>query len=196
MRESDPPGRGRPENEENTGLLPPVKAFFLLIGVGVAAAVAAFATQPDAAPSEPPATVTSPDFSLTDAEAIEEFERLKSILLAAYWRRDVTLLDEFAAPDAAPGVQRVDDEIRTLLRDGVLYRTREARRSLAVTQNDPAEVELTEVLIKTPRFLDEQSGENVATGDKAERQIIVWVLRLYGSEWKIHSATVTSAEPA
>jgi hypothetical protein len=174
--------------------LAPVRAFLLIATLATILGGAVFATR-DAAPSEPPAPARSPDVSLTDEEAIAEFERLKLLLLNAYEKRDVSLISAFAAPDAAPGIRRVDDEIQALLTDDVLYRTREREESLTVVRNSPNEIELREVVVKFPRFVDGRTGRNLATDAGPERQSITWVLRTYDAAWRIHSSTVIAAEP-
>ncbi len=193
MRDSDPPGCGRPESEENTGLLPPVKAFFLLIGVGVAAAVAAFATQPDAAPSEPPAAVRSPDFSLTDAEAIAEFERLNRGRIAAYKSRDVALLDDVLTTDS-PLLKTGHDEIRQLVHDHVVIHSRFTTKAVEVTMNNPTEIVLRQTEIDYPKFLS-NDGVDVTGDRQPQRRVVEWVLHLDRFEWRIHDSRLISQRP-
>lgn len=183
----------RPDDVGPAGLSP-VRAFFV-VGAVLAATVMGFLATREPSPATPTVKPSrSPDYSLTDAEAIAEFERLKNTLASAYRRRDVTLVKELAAPDAAAGIRRIDDEIRTLIADAVLYRTRETRLSLEVLANRSFEVEVREVVVKRPRFIDERTGENVATNLGPERQEIVWILRRYGTDWRVYSATIVSAE--
>lgn len=189
-------GRSRREGAEPAGLSP-VRAFFLLATIATAAGVGLFATR-DASPAEPRPLVSpqeSPDDALTDEEAIAEFERLKNLLLTAYRRRDITLIDEFAAPNPARGISRIYNEIRTLIADNVLYRTREVREDIVLATNGTEEIEVREVVVKKPRFVHAATGRNLATSARAERQSVVWELRSYGGEWRIYSATIVSAEP-
>ena len=188
-------GGPRPGDDEAPGLSP-VRAFFLVGAIFAAVVAAGFLATRDSSPATEPGPARSPDYSLTDAEAIAEFERLKEMLSAAYHHRDLTLVDQFVAPDAAPGVRRVEDELRTLLADQVLYRTKETREALEVAVNGSARVEFRETVVKQPRFIDERSGKNIASVMEPERQVIVWVIRRYGTEWKIYSSTIVSAEPA
>lgn len=192
MQDKDPAGRG-PRRVEVAGLSP-VRAFFV-VGALAAIPLALVATRDEAPATSPSPAVRSPSYELTDAEAIAEFDRLKGLLVAAYQQRDLSLVDEIAAPDAAPGIDRIQKEIRTLLRDDVLYRTRERRESVDLITNDLGRIEVREVVVKFPRFLDEETGRNLATANRPERQTIIWVLQRYSIHWKIHSATIVSAEP-
>jgi hypothetical protein len=191
MREGGGAG-GRPAPEEEAPGMAPVRAFLMLVAVAVVVPVTILATRPEAAPTKPPAQAT-PDFSLTDPEAIAEFERLKHLLAQAYRSRDVTLIDQFASSDPGDGVQQVAEEIQTLIRDQVLYRTREKRESLQVVVNTSDRIELREVVVKAPRFIDEADRENIALDERPQRQTIIWQLRLEGDRWRIHSGVITAS---
>jgi hypothetical protein len=190
MRDDDPAGRPRPDDAQRTGGLSPVKAFFLLIAVGLAAAVAAFATQPDAAPSEPPGPARSPDFSLTDAEAIEEFERLNEVRIDAYKARDIALLDDVLTA-RSPLRKAGHDEIRQLLRDEVIIQSRFVTEAVDVVINDATKIVVRQTEVDYPKFVSDD-GVRVAGDTKPKRRVIEWVLHLEGFEWKIHDSRLIS----
>jgi hypothetical protein len=193
MRENEPEGHPRPDKEERTGGLAPVKAFFVLVAVGLAAAVAAFATQPDAAPSEPPAPARSPDFSLTDAEAIAEFERLHALQITAYKTRDPSLVPETYTTDS-PVADRVLREITELLRRDVTTDGDFTSRRIVVASNTAAEILLRQEVVVNPSFFNHR-GQEVSLDAPAELQEIRWTLRWDGDRWLIHDAVITSSRP-
>ncbi|MDQ3915310.1 MAG: hypothetical protein M3323_08285 [Actinomycetota bacterium] len=173
--------------------LTPVRAFFLLGAVATVVPLTILATRPEAAPT--PAPTRSPDFSLTDAEAIAEFERLNASLTAAYRTRDITLVKAFAAP-GSPIAARVEREIRALLHDGVIDRTVTRQISATVVENNADEIRIEQVVLDRARFLDAASGRSVTLDSHWQRQVVLWSLKLIDSDWRLEDAVITASRPA
>jgi hypothetical protein len=191
--ETRDPGGPRPRRTEPAGLAP-VRAFFLVCALATVLGGAFFATR-EATPSEPgpPAPVRSPDYSLTDEEAVAEFERLNDALMSAYRRRDETLVKTFAAPGSHLG-RDVEREIRALLSDGVRDHTKTRTISIEVLENAPTLVRIEHVVIESPRFVDERTGDDVTRAGQAQRQTVVWTLEQFDTRWLLADATIIAAE--
>src|SRR3712207_2764213 len=103
----------RPRAEAEPAGLSPVRAFVLLgvIATALAGGIAA-ATRETPAPEPGGTTRPSPDYSLTDAEAIAEFERLNDQLMQAYRERNIALAEDVFTSDS-PMLPRVGKEIQT-----------------------------------------------------------------------------------
>lgn len=169
----------------------PVRAFFLLGIVATAVAGLVMLTR-DAAPSEhSPTTRPSPDYSLTDAEAIAEFERLHRMFRTASMHRDQSLVDAMLTVDS-PLHTTAQQQIRQLISDGVLDRSRFVEQSVGVVENSGSEVELRQVVVIHPRFVAEATGRSVAEGTSL-KQTVRWSLALDGTVWKIHDSEVLSS---
>jgi hypothetical protein len=169
------------------GPVSPIKAF-LVLGAVVAATIGMIiATRPD-----PPAATQQPNSASipTEAEAIEIFNELHELWLRSYRERDASLIKLFAAPDA-PTLGSAE-EIRQLRRDGVLYRSQWDRQALTVISATNDEILLEEVTIRTPRFIDEASGEDLTEGEKEERTV-EWTVRRYPVGWRLYRSVITDA---
>jgi hypothetical protein len=181
-------GRPRPSRPEVPGLAP-VRAFLLVCVLATAAGGLLFATR-DASPSEPPrGPARSPDYTLTEAEAIAEFERLNAQLMQAYEERNIALAEDVFTSDS-PMLPRVRKEIRTLAEEHVVSRTRFRLVSINVTSTTPSETLITRVQIVHPHFETEQ-GVDVTDTTSAERQRSEWILRVERGRWLLHDATIT-----
>ena len=183
-----------PANEDKTSGLSPVRAFLMLAAVATIVPLTILATRPEAAPSAAPSPRT-PDFSLTDAEAIAEFERLHESLMRAYLTRDVTRVKTFAAPGSGLEASVVR-EIEELVSDGVIDRTITKEISTTVVENEADTVLLEQSVIESPRFVDAQSGRDVTVSAQPQRQVVLWALRLSDNEWRLTSGVITSSAPA
>ena len=182
----------RPRQVEVAGLSP-MRAFIVVCALATVVGGMIFATR-DASPSEPPSgPPRSPDYTLTDAEAIAEFERLHDSVITAYRERDVSLIKTFALPETR-FARTVEDEIRTLVRDRVLDRTRIQSLSRSVTRNTPTLVELEQVVFERPRFVDARSGRDVTVNASPMEQTVVWTMELAGGQWLLSGATITASE--
>lgn len=188
----DDQARGGPrpgEGNEQSGLSP-VRAFFLL-GAILAAVFAGFlATREESPATETVAPARSPDYSLTDAEAIAEFERLNDTRITAYRLRDISLLHQALASDS-PLLRRGEAEIKQLLRDKIILKSRFGTEAAEVVTNMPDEIVVRHTEVDYPRFVHE-SGD-VLTADRTPRlRVILWTLRPIGTEWRIFDSTFVS----
>lgn len=190
----DDPGSGQRSRsgaaEDQPGLSP-VRAFFLLVAVAGLIPLRMFATREEAAPSEPPGAVRSPDYSLTDAEAIAEFERLHRSIRSASIHRDVSLLDEVLA-SGSPLYETARAQIRQLIRDRVLDRSRFRTEHVQLVENEPTRVKIEQFVRIQPRFVSEQTGRQVSAG-RPLMQEVYWVLVLQEVEWLVYDSVVTSS---
>jgi hypothetical protein len=183
--------RSRPGAAERVPGLSPVRAFFLLAAVAAVIPLGIFATRDEAAPSEPPAAVRSPDYSLTDAEAVAEFERLHHGLRAASIHRDVSLLDEILSVDS-PLHKAGRIQLRKLIRDRVLDHSRFRTENIALIENGPTRIEIEQRVRIQPRFVSESTRKDVS-GGRSLLQEVRWVLVLQETEWRIYDSVVTSS---
>lgn len=169
--------------------LSPVRAFMLLglVATAIAGGVTAFR---DSAPAEPrPATAPSPDHSLTDAEALAEFERLNDQLMLAYRERNVALAEDVFSADS-PMLPRVRKEIRTLVRSSTFSRTRFEPQGLRVVTSSASDLSVRAIEDVYPRFKTEDGKDSVGERD-AFREWTIWELRVENGRWLLFDATVT-----
>jgi hypothetical protein len=92
------------------------------MSVVVAIATVAFITREESTPSPRPTHTPSPDFSLTDAEAIARLKELDLVARRAVRSRDESLVP-LAFGDDSPAGSRAIRAVRRLIRDGVRDRT-------------------------------------------------------------------------
>ena len=186
----DREGRGPRSRQVEVPGLSPVRAFLVVCTIATVLGTAFLATR-DASPSEPPppAAPRTPDYSLTDAEAIAEFERLNAQLMTAYEERNIALAEDVFTSDS-PMLPRVRKEINTLIDEQVLSKTEFRVSSLEVIRNTSEEVVLERVQVVYPRF-ETEHGEDVTGTAKRERQRSEWTLRLQSGRWLLYNATIT-----
>jgi hypothetical protein len=190
----DDQARGGPRANEDGAGLSPVRAF-LVVGALLAAVVAAYVVTRDPAPARataPAGPTRSPDYSLTDAEAIAEFERLNAQLMQAYEERNIALAEEVFTSDS-PMLPRVRKEIQDLLEADVLSKTqfREIKTVISKTSPSFISIQRTEVLV--PRFKTEEGVD--ATGTSlSERRVVRWELHQQAGRWLLHDGTVVDRE--
>lgn len=180
---TDPPRTG----------LSPALAFLLLVLVVALMAAAVFFTRPEA---QVQATAsdrgsTTPNFALTNEEAIGRFKELSSLLTQAYAQRDQSLFDSFLAT-GSPLFQTGTNEIRRLLRDNVTPVPHIKWTSIQVRENGRNEIVLRSIEIDRSRFLS--GNKDVTRQTRPIRRTVDWVLRLEGSEWLIYDSTVVRSE--
>lgn len=191
MQDSDSLESSRPGAEERAPGLSPVRAFLLLATVATLIPLGIFATRDEAAPAESPGAARSPDYSLTNAEALQRFDELHDIFRSASIHRDVSLLDEMLVADSPlHGTARA--QIRQLISDGVLDRSRFVQQAAAVVENSPIQVEIDQVVRIQPRFVSETTGSDVSA-DPPLVQRVRWTLMLESSVWKVHDSVVKSS---
>jgi hypothetical protein len=179
--------QGEAEHSEG-GTFPPIRVFLVLMTVLVVVGAVVFFTSNDPAPEPMPTQSTSPDYSLTDAEAIARFKELHATLLTSYRQRDASLLDSYLTADS-PLRARASKEIRQLLRDEVLDRAKIETLKLRVVRNDADDITLRHTTVENPHFVSE-GGENVTSFNKPILQVTDWTLRLDESLWKIFESDV------
>lgn len=178
------------------GAFSPLAAFAVLLVV--VAGVAAFAlARPD--PAQPTATTTpqgsasSPDHSLTDAEAVARFKELDALRRAAYAEPDPAVASSIFAPEG-PTHRIVQRELRRLQQDGVRSETTFKTKSLQVLQNQEEEIRIRQVVVVTPKFVN-AVGRDVTGHAPPERQTIEWTLVWSRDEWLIENSQITEVEP-
>lgn len=191
--EGKDPGRRRPGPAEVQGLSP-IRAFLVVCTLAMAAGGWLLATR-DASPAEapPPVPPRSPDYALTDEEAIAEFERLNAQLMQAYEERNIALAEEVFTSDS-PMLPRVRKEVDDLIESNVLSLTRFEERRTKVFERTGTRILLERTEVLYPRFIGEK-GEN-ATGDSApEKRTVRWELHEQEGTWLIHEGTVVRRRP-
>jgi hypothetical protein len=182
--------------DENSGTarggpLPPLLVFVALMSVLVAVGAVVLVTRNDPPPPPRPTTTPSPDFSLTDAEAIARFKELRALRDQMYRDRDLSLLSELYAP-ASPLIALVTTEIRRLLHDDVLYRSRYRTQRIAVTENMPTRITLLEVVHRHPRFVSE-AGTNVTKSASELLQRAKWILVEIRGRWLVQQSKIVKS---
>ena len=153
-----------------------------------------YVSRPDPVPTpvQPIATDDNPDFSLTDEEAIVEFEELHRRELLAYRRADISLLASLFTHDS-PIARKVLREVRQLARDDVYARPRYETKKLSVVRNGPTEVTLRQIAHVSSSFIDAQ-GTDVGNQVPTQKQVIRWTIALEGDSWRLHDAVITFSE--
>lgn len=180
----------RASESSERAFLSPGKAFALLLGVILLLGAAIFLLRPDR-PAEPTTTSEppAPTFELTDAEAIARFEQLEGLLIAAYHRRDASLLDSFLTSDS-PLQNTIADEIRQLQDDRVLDESTFVTREIDVVANGDGSIVIRQLVAEDPLFVDEKSGRDVTNKDVLLVEEVEWTLRLDNAAWKIFNSKV------
>lgn len=186
----DDQARGGPRSDDlEPAGLSPVRAF-LVVGAVLAVAAGALLATRDASPATPTAQPSrSPDYSLTDAEAIAEFEQLRSAAFLAIRNRDVSLLNEVFVPGGAL-YRRASREIEALIDEGVEDRSAFTSMTVDVLRNSPTRIEIRERSRLEPCFKD-AGGVDVTRGPAAVLQVAEWTLILNGSEWLLQDAVIS-----
>lgn len=192
MRDGDSEAPARPEAGEREQGMSPVRAFLLLSAVAAAVAIGVFAARDEAAPSEPPRAARTPDYSLTDGEAIAEFERLNDQLLLAYRERNIALAEDVLTADS-PMLPRVRSEIRTLIRSATFSRTTFDPLSTSVIENEPTVIKVSREEVLRPRF-ETETGEEATASGRSHRQKLEWTLHLDHGAWRLHDAVIVAVD--
>ena len=185
--------QGESDERADSSAASPVRVFLALMAVLVVVGAVVLITRDDDPPEPTPTESPSPNFALTDAEAIARFKELRDLHLSAYRDRDISLLPLVFTRDSNIG-QTVRKEIQSLLRDGVVPKPRYETQMLSVRVNTASEIRLVESVRFRARFFDEK-GNDVTVGRKEEMQIIEWVLRPQESVWLIHASKITKSMP-
>ncbi len=131
--------------------------------------------------------------ALSDQEALAEWERLHALWRRAYTERDPSLISLFRAPDAPKPFNEVDSEIAYLNRANVLDKTAFEQKELEVLSNERDEVIVRESTIIHPKFVDEETGDDITVGDKPGFRTVEWTMRRYAGAWKFYTSEITQA---
>ena len=181
----------RPDSHSPQPGASPIKAFLIILALIILTTAIFLMTangeeSPDATRS--PSTDSTPDFSLTDEEAIARFEELTEIANRAGRERDASLLG-LAFVDGSPMARRASRSISELLRTGVFDRTRIDRVEMEMVEKSAAELLVREVRRLYPCF-ESESGRDVSRGPAAVEQEGIWTIRLVEGDWLIFDAAL------
>lgn len=162
-----------------------VAAVLALVGLGVWF----FAAQGEAPkPAPAPQTGGAPAEVLTEAEAIAEFERLRSSAEAALKSRSESSLSSIFVPNS-PVLLRARKEIRELTRKDVTDQSRYLILSSDVLSLTKTSFAVREEMRIEPCFVAE-SGKNVSSDNHALFQIAVWSVKSIQGEWLLFDAEI------
>ena len=178
--------------EESAKAMNPTKVFLILAGALAAVTAAFLLTRPDTPTPASPET-TRPDFSLTEAEAIDRVKDLEELNVLLYVERDPSLIGNVYSTDSRL-LGRVRREISQLVKQEVTVDVAHEIRSVDVLKNTPSEIVAVETVLSNARFFDE-SGSDVTRSGRPEVQEIRVTLHLESDEWLIFDSLITSARP-
>ncbi len=185
------PFGAEPQDERVPGLSP-VRAFFIVGALAAVVPLGLLATRSDEAPPEPGRVERSPDFSLTDAEAIERFNELHDLFRSASKTRDMSVVKLMLVSGSRLS-QTAHVQIRQLIRDGVLDRSRFLDQEVRVVTNTPTRIEIEQEVTVRPRFVSDRTGRDVTLGAPL-RQTVHWVLVPEAGAWKVLDSKVIRSE--
>jgi hypothetical protein len=171
----------------------PVRVFVILASILVAIGAFFLFTQTDSPPGNkatPTSANETPDFSLTDAEAIARFKELQALKLRLYRTKDRSLIDDIFTADS-PSLRIVEQDLEKLIAESIEFRSSYSTEDLFLQTNEATEIRLRQVVIVRPRLID-SDGLN-ASSSKSQRQTVLWVLHPEIDEWRIYKTVVTSA---
>ena len=171
----------------------PVKAVVALFAVLGAALLAWSLSRPDEAPSTSPSTTSNQaTATLTEAEALQEFERLDALRIQAFENVDASLVSHIAYP-GSPFERTVLKELRALARSDVSPRLRFTTKSLEVEDLSSNEAVVLQEVVQRYRFFD-ATGKDVTVDYAPLRRSIQWMLRHDGTEWLIYDSVILSSK--
>jgi hypothetical protein len=171
----------------------PVKAVVALFAVLGAALLAWWLSRPDEAPSTSPSTTSNQaTATLTEAEALQEFERLDALRIQAFENVDASLVSHIAYP-GSPFERTVLKELRALARSDVSPRLRFTTKSLEVEDLSSNEAVVLQEVVQRYRFFD-ATGKDVTVDYAPLRRSIQWMLRHDGTEWLIYDSVILSSK--
>lgn len=139
---------------------------------------------PDPNPGGAAGSNPEPDFSLTDEEAIETFERLYLSSVSAAENLDISILPQVFTDDG-PLMERARKRIDELKEDGV-----QEEIEVRIIEAKVVSSASDEILIDTKTqihscFLSED-GKDITEGPTAFEQELTWTLVIEDSRWQIH----------
>lgn len=183
---------GETDQRGDAGAFPPLRVFLALMAVLVAIGGLVLFTREDDPPSPSPTTSASPNFALTDAEAIARFKELRALRDQMYRQRDLSLITQIYTSNS-PSKDVALKEVQRLVRDNVLDRSAYRTLGVSVQLNTPDRITLVEEITLFPRFVA-GDGEDVTRGNDALRQVAVWVLTEDRGEWLVYESLLEESE--
>lgn len=184
MRAPEPESRGAD----------PVRVFVILAAFLVAIGAFFWLTRSGPSPDSeatPTSATGSPDFSLTDAEAIARFKELDALRIDLLRNRDQSLLSEVFV-SGSPAEKRLVRTLSLLRDERTFFRSRSKTMSLSIAANSGNVIEVTQVVLVYPRFVNEK-GQDVTAG-RNERQTVDWEMRLFRDRWFLYDGLLTDVE--
>ncbi|HEX2236740.1 MAG TPA: hypothetical protein VHK89_10730 [Actinomycetota bacterium] len=121
------------------------------------------------------------------------FERLRALFVRSYHQRDTSLIRLYAAPDAPDLTSGA--EIRWLLRNDILDRTRWVSRALRVAHVGPTRAVLRERLLFLPRFVHLPSGTDAAPDAIPQVRAMEWTMTYEDGRWLLYSGRALRETP-
>jgi hypothetical protein len=143
-------------------------------------------------PGETVPDTSVPDFSLTDEQAIQTFQRLSARARTAVAERDLTLLPTTFTSNS-PMRERTKETIGRLRRDRVVDRSEFRSVSFDVVGNSGHEIEIHEQVLVDPCY-ESDAGEDITQGPASFEYGAQWILQFENDRWLIHESVVDGEE--
>jgi hypothetical protein len=172
-------------------VIPPLKAFAIVMLIGAAGGAFLYTSRPQPAPSATPVQLqtTAEDFSLTDAEAIATFTDLLERSYDAVAARDASMLSGVVTNGSLDSKAR--GVIRNLIERRTLDKTQYTILNVSIEGNSGDEILLLVETIFEPCF-ESESGEDLTDAPARLRRKVVWTMVLEDARWLIDNATARS----
>jgi hypothetical protein len=158
-----------------------------LLGGTLYGAWQAVASSDDGGPQAPAVPGNpNPDFSLTDDQAIDRFNHLRSTAFEATKSRDTSSVPSLFTTES-PAKARLLEQIRQLRESEVLEKSSYETISQEVVANSRSEIQIRELVKFYPCFVSE-TGQDVTVGPRGIEQDFIWTMRTEDSEWLVHDS--------
>ena len=188
----DPELSGRDLEEEGGQQRPggrrPVVVFLVMLAIIAAIVLVVLITRQD----EPAEISLPPEPTLTEEQAKSELERLLSLRNAAFHDRDLGQLSSIYTA-SSPVAEIASTEITRLIEDEVFSKSTFETVDISLVSSSPDEAVLRQVVIITPRFVNED-GKNVTRDSNKLVQTVLWTLRREDGSWQIHDSLIEKSE--
>ena len=188
-----PPRTDRTRADDQPKGLPPVKTFFALLGIiGAMTVLALWQSNGDLKGSSSARSGggQTAQAKLSDAKAMSHFRALRNLWVRTYRDRDLSLVPLYVAPDAVSPFSRISSEISRLRADGVLDETRLRIRQLQLLTNSEDVVRIRERVAQMPRFVDEESGQDLTLHREPRVLTVIWTMRRYSEGWRLYRSHI------
>ena len=172
----------------------PVRVFLILAAILVAIGVVFWLTRSDPianTPANATSPTGSPDFSLTNEEAIARFKELDALKVEMYRTQDRSLFDSVFTDDS-PSRAIVEKDLDKLSENSIRFESTYQTSDISIQSNQSQEIRLRQSVAVTPRLVNAQ-GENVSNS-KTQHHVVLWVLRPESHEWLVYKTVVVSAK--